>query len=1474
MLAPRNQLRLFWVIAGLHVVAYSLAAQCGAGPQAPLCAGCPPPCYSVSVTPKAGPFDAVAGQSQTVSFTVKNTGNTTDAWDLTCSTTGNETCQNVQPASYLLGAGQQASIYVTFTAGPLGTSGTLQLLADNNPRSSDSGSYVISNVGAPPVVSLLPYNAGVSLAGDGVSYAHSVAAFGSMGGARSLTLTYNSAAARPTSLVAVDVSNSVSPYPLTYQLQVQLTSTGVFLQLLNGTTSVYYTAGTTTTTRMIAAVDAKANGLATGWYPVNIAVTANYSSGSPRTVSVSSRLLVNDQTSSPFGAGVGLAGLPQLYSMPGSYGLLLVNGDGRMAYFDRTCSTCAFVSPAAESGSLAVYNDPLLGQLYRLTELDRSIEDFGLDGRLLRHSVLASIQDLTFTWTTNLLTSVTDASGRGFSLSYVSGVLTQIADPANRVTGVTVAGGQLVKVTDPDGLSDSLSYGANSLLTQVIDRAGGTWSFAYNALNQQASATGPAALDYTGASVRPTTTQLTPDLVIWQPATPGTSASPKGNVRPDTVIGSRTDPVGNTTKVALDRFGLPTKVVDALGEVTTITRDTLGNPTEVVSPNGHDVATTYNGYLPASTLDRTTGQSLLYSWSNNQLQSTWDGAISVNYTYHDGTQGPSGTLKQVTVAGVVQEQHFPNAYGQDTLLLDALGHRTRNVYAAASAGGNLSQAIDPKNHVTSYHYNAYGLADTTTFMTGARIATAYDVMTRPTTSVNPLGNTTQYFYGPLGLTRIQDAKGQVYKFDLNAWGLTVARHDLGDTTKVDSLKYDVGGNLRTVKTRRGDTITFTYDALGRVLTRSGPDFPQEAFSHGLNGQWEVASNANGRDSVAYDQAGRVASVSQRMPDGVTTYQMTYTYDSRSRLISRSAPAGGSIARWVYNSGLVPPDTLCGVGTCAAFGRDVERKADTIAYNAGQAGAWSLRQTFDSLHKVTRDSFTVTQLSTDFNSTWTYDSLMRLSSSRQSGAFGPTNYAYDPAGQLINACYVGGFPQTCTNEYGTTANGYRYDPAGNRTDSSALAFMGPGNRIQQFKNYWLSYDLNGDVTRKDGLGASGRWSSSDTTTLQWNAQGQLTRVEKWPAGGAHGVTTFAYDALGRRVAKTVNGVTTWFLYDGDQVIMDINTPSATLAAEYAYTDANNLFAMRTPSWTGIALKDPAIHGVMGMAAAQGGSEIKNYGLSFSTPWGQVASDTGTPVRFRLGGQEYDQETGLYSLRARYYDPQLGRFLSEDPIGIAGGLNLYAYAGNDPVNARDPSGLELTLDGGGGGGDICFSFTTYVWHRVTIYNNEGGVTSSQEYYKPGTTTVMCSGGTGGIEGDGSVGDWRGGGGGASGGVGFRGLAGATVSEVSIYLASGFKNCPIYHVNQDSAGDKGTVTLTIRENGEVVSREQHDAWVTFNVRIANPMKWWTKDKVKKYTGWATVYLEPVPAYWRPGRPLFTGKVSGGADCDIGAATFTNGF
>jgi len=180
-----------------------------------------------------------------------------------------------------------------------------------------------------------------------------------------------------------------------------------------------------------------------------------------------------------------------------------------------------------------------------------------------------------------------------------------------------------------------------------------------------------------------------------------------------------------------------------------------------------------------------------------------------------------------------------------------------------------------------------------------------------------------------------------------------------------------------------------------------------------------------------------------------------------------------------------------------------------------------------------------------------------------------------------------------------------------------------------------------------------------------------------------IASFKYDTRGRRVWKrgVVGGVsdTLRFVYDGGQIVADLNG-SGTLRTEYSYFPGgpDRLLGMRqSGGWEGAVLTDAVVGTVRGIAKDSTGTLIKRYQVD---PWGRATTaDTGVKTRFRMAGREYDAETGLYYNRARYYDPDIGRFISEDPVGVIGGLNLYAYAGNDPVNGRDPSGLDKDIGG---------------------------------------------------------------------------------------------------------------------------------------------------------------------------------------------------
>src|SRR5438477_5539386 len=265
------------------------------------------------------------------------------------------------------------------------------------------------------------------------------------------------------------------------------------------------------------------------------------------------------------------------------------------------------------------------------------------------------------------------------------------------------------------------------------------------------------------------------------------------------------------------------------------------------------------------------------------------------------------------------------------------------------------------------------------------------------------------------------------------------------------------------------------------------------------------------------------------------------------------------------------------------------------HNAGAASPWNHLLFYDSLHHVTADAFSATDPQTYLRSAWTYDSLGRVSNNlQQQGLFPKELYSYDATGNLISACQMQSSTSPCNNEYGqANLTAYAYDSAGNRVDTTGHAVVIAGNRVTQFKGYAITYDAIGNVLKKAGLGVVGIWNSTDTTTFQWNAKGQLTRVERWPAGGAHTVVTFRYDALGRRIGKTVNGVTTWFIYDGDQVEMDLDSATHAMRAEYAFTDARGLYAIRTPTDTAVVVSSPTIGTVFGMARARGGALLKAF-----------------------------------------------------------------------------------------------------------------------------------------------------------------------------------------------------------------------------------------------------------------------------------------
>jgi RHS repeat-associated protein len=263
--------------------------------------------------------------------------------------------------------------------------------------------------------------------------------------------------------------------------------------------------------------------------------------------------------------------------------------------------------------------------------------------------------------------------------------------------------------------------------------------------------------------------------------------------------------------------------------------------------------------------------------------------------------------------------------------------------------------------------------------------------------------------------------------------------------------------------------------------------------------------------------------------------------------------------------------------------------------------------------------------------------------------GAHNYTYDTRDRLTAATH----PDQ-TNE------SYTLDDVGNRTAShqgSSYTYQ-PFNRLTAANSNNYGYDTNGSLTSKSD--ASGSW------TYTWDYENRLLQASK--SGGV--IVTYAYDALGRRVQRTSSSSgTTKFVYDGADVVRDLDASGAT-TADYLNGPGNDNKLRQTAGGTTSYFVPDRLGTTRGLADSSG-TLASSAGYD---SYGNVTSGS-IPSRYTYTGRESDVDAGLIYYRARWYDPRVGRFLSEDPIGFGGrDVNFYGYVHNDPLRFVDPNGLR--------------------------------------------------------------------------------------------------------------------------------------------------------------------------------------------------------
>jgi RHS repeat-associated protein len=283
--------------------------------------------------------------------------------------------------------------------------------------------------------------------------------------------------------------------------------------------------------------------------------------------------------------------------------------------------------------------------------------------------------------------------------------------------------------------------------------------------------------------------------------------------------------------------------------------------------------------------------------------------------------------------------------------------------------------------------------------------------------------------------------------------------------------------------------------------------------------------------------------------------------------------------------------------------------------------------------------------------YTYDENgMRTSMTDNDGVH---NYVYDTLYQIIQATHPS-VPNPLEQ--------FTYDAAGNRlADLTHTNYQyNELNQLIEDDSCMYNYDADGNMTTKISK------NTGDTTRFEWDIENKLVEVRK-PGM----IAKYTYDALGRRMSKTVNGETKKFGYDGNDLILEMNSQDSIIADYTHGPGIDNPLTMNRAGKNYYYAKDGL--GSVTALTDSIGSVVHEYKYSV---FGKIVEETGDSIEnpFAYTSRELDKETGLIYCRARTYNTDIGRFLSQDPIGFSGlDYNLYRYVWNSPENWTDPFGL---------------------------------------------------------------------------------------------------------------------------------------------------------------------------------------------------------
>lgn len=691
------------------------------------------------------------------------------------------------------------------------------------------------------------------------------------------------------------------------------------------------------------------------------------------------------------------------------------------------------------------------------------------------------------------------------------------------------------------------------------------------------------------------------------------------------------------------------------------------------------------------TLNQTTARNItLTGLSKAENVKSSDNKLSQDYslwadvTFTDGSTGnykamfPLGThdwsrsavtinagdlnkkIQKVRVHAIFRNGFTGKAYFDDIRLLED-NHLTQTTY---DTGKNyVTKVTDEKGRTQQFQYDEYGNKTMEIDPKGQQKVSSYNLDNQLTQVKLKNGTSVSYEYDGNGnTTKKTVASGSTlqnifYEYDLDD-KLRAYTDALGFKT---THTYDANGNDIKTELPNGHVIESTYDTADRTTSEKRDGTTAFSFEYDKNGnETKVTDSVNSVvRTKAYDKAGQITS----MTDRGGTFGWEYKKDS-TKIIKSKFSQSGTTNENTYEYNALDQNTAVKDSKGKTYRFDYDEKGNVRAYTAGNDAGSAF--TYDVTGKVMSLDIGNTNNDSILSESYKYDendNRTEITSYKADGSVdGTTSYVYDSLDQLLKET----LPDGTVKEYGYNGFGNRTSVKVTEPGKSAVqtnAEFNIGNELVKFGNDTIKYDENGNRL-EDGK-----------YTYTWNAADQLTSITK--KGESKAFATYKYDADDRRIEKNVNGTITRFYYDGDSINPLYETDgNGNVLRSYVYSIDGIRLSMQTGG------KSYYYHynqhdDVVAMTDESGTVVVKYMYDAWGNAEKQVISgQTDIKNPFTYAGYMQDDETGMYYLIARYYNPIQGIFLSTDPEpGDADDpitQNGYTYAGNNPVMNVDPDG----------------------------------------------------------------------------------------------------------------------------------------------------------------------------------------------------------